>query len=137
MKLLVVAGAPVGAGALRQALGPDFEPSRTEVLVIAPALVDGPVKFWLSDADDAIERAREVRGESVSELSAGGVAATGRTGESDPVQAIADALQTFPAERILLAVHADADLQRYREDVEEAELRERFGLPVDRVELSS
>lgn len=135
MKLLVLASAPVGAGSLREALGPGFDPAATEVLVLAPALVEGPVQFWLSDTDDAIERARQVRGESVRELSTEGVAAIGRTGESDPVQAITDALQTFPAERIVLAVHAAQDSQRYREDVEEAELRERFGLPVDRVEL--
>jgi hypothetical protein len=135
MKLLVLASAPVGAAALREALGSGFDPNATEVLVLAPALVEGPVQFWLSDTDEAIERAQAVRGESVRELSAEGVSATGRTGESDPVQAVADALQTFPAERIVLALHAEADSQRYREDVEEAELRERFGLPVDRVEL--
>jgi hypothetical protein len=41
----------------------------------------------------------------------------------------------FPAERILMFTHADSDRQRYREDVDLDEVRERFGLPVDRASI--
>jgi hypothetical protein len=64
------------------------------------------------------------------------VAASGDTGESDPLAAIEDALQTFNAERIVLFTHREAD-QRYREDLDEAELEQRFGLPVDHALLSA
>ena len=51
------------------------------------------------------------------------------TGESDPEQAIQDALQTFPADEILVFTHSE-DEQRYREDVDVAVLERRFGVPV-------
>jgi hypothetical protein len=136
VKLLVLTSEPVTAAQVREALGADADPASTEVMVVAPALADSPMKFWLSDIDDARERASEVRAETVRELSAEGISAVGRTGVSDPMQAIADALAMFPAERILLFSHADGDAQRYREDVDEEELSERFGLPVDRATLS-
>lgn len=135
MKLLVLTSEPVSAEQLREAVGAQIAPERTEVLVVAPALAENPLKFWLSDADGAIARAAAVRTKTVRGLERGGVTAVGDTGEADPVQAIADALQTFPAERIVLFTHADEERRRYREDVDVAELRERFGLPVDHAEL--
>ena len=80
-------------------------------------------------------RAREeVRRESIERLGESGVAATGDTGESDPFAAIYDALQTFDADRIVLFKHARG--QRYREDVDPAAVRERFGRPVDQATVS-
>ena len=128
MRLLVVTSEPVSAEQLRGAV--DGDPAQTEVMVVAPALAESPIKFWFTDVDEAIERAERVRTESVRELSDSGIPAAGEIGESDPVQAVQDALATFPADRILLFTHTDG---RFREDVDEAELRERFGLPVDRV----
>src|SRR5579859_4267038 len=122
MRLLVVTSEPVSAEQLRDAVHVEGDPSQTEVMVVAPALAENPLKFWFSDVDASIERAEHVRRESVRELRESGMSATGETGEADPLQAIEDALQTFPAERILLFTHADA---RYREDVDEEELRER------------
>jgi len=135
MKLLVVTSEPITATQLREAVHAEADPAETEVMVLAPALAENPLKFWFSDADAAIERARAVRTESVRELAGEGVAATGTTGEADPVQAIEDALQTFPAERIVLFTHPSGEHHRYREDIDEAELRERFGLPIDRAHL--
>ena len=125
---------PVSAEQLREAVPVDGDPSQTEVMVVAPALAENPLKFWFSDVDAAIERAEQVRSEAVRELRSSGVRAAGDTGESDPVQAVEDALQTFAADRIVLFTHADG---RYREDVDEDELRERFGLPVDHAVLPS
>jgi hypothetical protein len=82
----------------------------------------------MSDADEAIARAKEVRTETVERLDREGIQAAGDTGESDPAEAIQDALQTFPADRILVFAHG-----AYREDVDETEIEERFGVPVTRV----
>ncbi len=136
MKLLVVTSEPVTASQLREALTVESDPAQTEIMVLAPALADNPLKFWFSDADEAIARAQEVRTETVHELTEAGALATGRTGEADPVQAINDVLQTFPADRIVLFTHPEEGGQRYREDLDDAELQERFGLPVDRATLA-
>ena len=103
-------------------------------MVVAPALADSALKFWMSDADEAIARADEVRRESVERLGEQGVSATGDTGEADPFTAIYDALKTFDADRIVLFKHARG--QRYREDVDPAAVRERFGRPVDQATVS-
>jgi hypothetical protein len=131
MKVLVLTSEPITAQQLRDALGTDADPAESEVMVVAPALQNSGLKFWLSDADDAIARADQVRRESVEQLGHEGVPATGDTGESDPEVAIEDALKTFAADRIVLFTH-QGDAQRYREDLDERELAERFGLPVDR-----
>src|SRR5581483_12315704 len=103
--------------------------------VVAPALHESPVKFWLSDADDAIDRAQAVRAETVESLSDAGVPAASDTGEGDPADAIEDTLRTFPADQVLVFVHGENDA-RYREDVDAAELQSRFELPVVVKELS-
>lgn len=134
MRLLVLTSEPIEADQLRAALPDNVDPGHTEVTVVAPALHDSPLKFWTADADEAISRAQKVWSESVSRLESQGVDAHGDTGEGDPLQAIEDALQTFPADRILLFTHGGQE-QRYREDVDPEEIRERFGLPVDRAEV--
>jgi hypothetical protein len=131
MRLLVVTTEPITARALREALSGEVHPEEAEVMVVAPALQESPLKFWLSDADEAIARAQQVRRRTVAELDEAGVAATGDVGESDPLQAIQDALQTFDADRIVLFEHQGSE-QHYREQLDGGELEERFGLPVDR-----
>jgi hypothetical protein len=130
MKMLVLTSEPITAQVLRSALSPDVDPSEAEVMLVAPAFAQSAVRFWMSDADEAIERADEVWRESVERLGEAGIAATGDTGEADPHTAIEDALKTFDADRIVLFTHQGDD-QRYREDLDDSELAERFGLPVD------
>jgi hypothetical protein len=130
MKVLVLTSEPITAQQLRDALASDVDPSKAEVMVVAPALQESAVKFWLSDADDAIARADQVRRESIERLGDAGVSATGDTGESDPETAIEDALETFDADRIVVFTHR-GDAQRYRENVDDRDLAERFGRPVD------
>ncbi len=134
MKLLVLTGEPISASQLRDAVGAGTDPRDAEVMIVAPALQDNPVKFWLSDADEAIARAEEVRERTVETLGAEGVAASGDTGESDPMAAIQDALLTFDADRIVVFTRG-RDGQRYREDLDEHEIEQRFGRPVDHATL--
>jgi hypothetical protein len=130
MKVLVLTSEPITAEQLRNALGSDEDPADAEVMVVAPALADNALQFWMSDADEAIGRAEEVRRATVERLGDAGVSATGDTGEADPYTAIEDALKTFDADRIVLFTHGD-DAQRYREDLDDREIAERFGRPVD------
>jgi hypothetical protein len=132
MKLLVLTTEPITADQLRAALPDGCDPARSEVMVVAPALQQSPFKFWFSDADEAIAKAEEVRRETLAQLDRAGVEAVGRRGESDPMVALEDALNLFGgADRILLFTHA-GDGQGYREDIDQAEIEARFGIPVDR-----
>lgn len=130
-KVLVVASEPLTADRLRGALGSD-DAEDVEVLVVAPALHASGLRFWLSDADEAIARARWVAASTVDELKDAGIDARGDTGEGDPLDAVADVLVTFPAERVLLFARAE-DEQRYREAIDSGELRERFGVAIEQV----
>jgi hypothetical protein len=90
------------------------------------------VRFWTSDSDEAIDRAQAVQEETVERMSEEGVDAAGDTGESDPVLAIHDALQTFPADEIVLFTHPDGRRNWLEEGVVE-EASERFEAPVRHV----
>jgi hypothetical protein len=134
VKLLVLTSEPVSADQLRDALPGDADPTDAEVMVVAPALHESALRFWMSDADEAIARADEVRRRSVEQLGAEGVPAAADTGESDPEDAVEDVLETFAADRILVFSHGGDD-QRYREDVDPDTLESRFGIPVTRTRL--
>ncbi|HEY5242960.1 MAG TPA: hypothetical protein VIJ22_15880 [Polyangiaceae bacterium] len=138
MKVLVLASEPISAEELRAALSRGEDPSLedTEIRIVAPALHASALQFWISDADEAISKADAVWRTSVAKLGAAGVDAQGDTGEGDPMRAIADALANFDADRILLFTRPESE-QRYREDIDEAELEERFGKPVEHVVTSS
>jgi hypothetical protein len=132
MKLLVLASDPVGADDVRRALPGDEDVSGAEVLVVAPAVNASPVRFWMSDADDAIAKAGEAAGETAEELRSEGAQARGTTGESEPLLALQDALAAFPADRVLVFVR-EGDAARYREDDVVGEAERRFGVPVTEV----
>jgi len=133
MNLLVLAPEPVDTDTVRDALG-DGDIDDARVLVISPALNQSPIAFWTSDADDAIAEAQQAADSSAEALQSEGVQATGRTGESEPLLALQDALATFEADRILVFVHPE-DQQRYREDDVVGEAGRRFGVPVTEATL--
>jgi hypothetical protein len=58
------------------------------------------------------------------------VPAYGDTGESDPLTAIEDALESFAADRIVVFTRPESR-QRYREDLDAGDVQERFHVPVD------
>ena len=135
MRVLVLTTEPITAQQLRGALPEGTDPGDAEVMVVAPALQEDALHFWMSDADDAIATAERVRRETVERLDEQGVAASGDTGEGDPEQAIQDTLQSFAADRIVLFTHPESE-RRYKEDVDPAELQERFGIPVEHALVS-
>jgi len=129
VKVLVIASEPVDAGAVHDALGEDAALADAEIRVVCPALNDSRLAYWVDDPDEAIERAEQSQAETVQELSGEAATVSGDTGDSDPLQAIEDALVQFPAERIVIFAHPEAE-RAYREDELVEEVRERFGLPV-------
>lgn len=117
MKLLVLTESPITGAALREAL-PGEDVGEAQVLVVAPAVNQSKVAFWVSDSDEAIADAQE-RGDAAADSIGGG--ATVEVGESEPLLALQDALATFAADRIVL-VGADDELA--------AQVREQFDAPV-------
>ena len=121
-RVLALVSEPVSGQALKEAIG--AEPAQAaEVLVVAPAL-NSRFRFWTSDSDEAIARAEQVAQETVERLEEEGVDAAGDTGESDPLLAAQDALQTFDADEIVLFTHPEGQRNWAEEGlVEEADRR--------------
>jgi hypothetical protein len=129
-KILALVSEPVSGEALKKAVGPE-RAEAAEVLVVAPAL-NTRTLFWMSDVDPAIERAEEVQQETVERMEEEGVDAAGDTGESDPLLAIQDALQTFPADEIVLFTHPGGQTNWLEEGIVD-DVRERFDAPVEHI----
>ena len=129
MKLLVLTPEPLDADALRAAAGDGAEDA--EVLVISPATSDSGLRFWMTDIDEAIERAQQTAEETADRLSDEGIDAVGDSGEAEPAIALQDALATFPADQIVVFTHPE-DEEHYRE----AEGLDALGVPVRFAEIS-
>lgn len=100
-----------------------------EVRVIAPMLTSR-LQSWVSDIDAAASAADERMNAIVGSIGESGQPATvGQIGDEDPFQAVADALAVFPADALILALHAP-DVANWRERRFAAKVRERFDLPV-------
>jgi hypothetical protein len=125
-RLLVVATASIPAADLRAAVrahaGQD-----AEMLVVAPA--SGISRLdWLTNAEgdaraDAAERADELAEAAPTED------VEAKVGDSDPVQAIEDALRTFPADELILVTRRDEDAVWLEKGSADTAF-ERFSLPV-------
>jgi hypothetical protein len=73
-----------------------------------------------------------VQRESTAGMDAEGVDAAGDTGESDPLLALQDALQTCDADEIVLFTHRGGEMNWLEGGLVE-EARERFDAPVQRL----
>jgi hypothetical protein len=114
-------------GLVRERAGED-----ADVVVVAPALTRSRLRFWVSDTDGARRQAERRLGATIASLEALGVEARGSVGDPDPVQAVEDALRGFAADEVLVyAHHTEASSWLERDVV--AKLRERHGVPVERI----
>ena len=84
---------------LRRRVGPE-----SEVLVVAPAL-NSRLRHIFADTDQAYAEAEARLSESLEALRRAGIDARGAVGDSDPVQAIEDALAEFDASEIVVSTH--------------------------------
>ena len=133
MKLLVVTPEPIDAAFLRETLGDEVRGA--EVLVVSPATNESKLAFWVSDSDDAIAEAESAKEDTVERLEEEGIDAAGQVGESEPAQAIDDALATFDADRIVIFSHPEGD-RDYREDEALAAGEQRWNVPVTHALIS-
>jgi hypothetical protein len=127
-RLLVVVTAPVDDAVLRERMrdhaGPD-----AEVRVVAPASDLSPLQWLATDEDEARAEAADIAHstERAVQTEAGRVET--EVGDSDPVQAIEDALRQFSADEVIVVTRKGDDAGWLEKDSAE-EASERFGVPV-------
>ncbi len=130
-RILVIANETVAGGELLNAIRDQVDGSRASLLVVAPAL-NGQVKHWTSDEDEARVAAQERLDASLAALRLAGLEASGEIGDDDPLQAIDDALRTFAPDEVIISTHPEGRSNWLERDVV-THARERFALPVTHV----
>jgi hypothetical protein len=123
-RLLVVTDDPGAEADLRPRLERLTGGGELELKIVAPIRPDSGLDLFTGEVDDSIAAAAD-RAEATAadgERSEGVAATEVEVGDADQLQAIADALATFAADRIVL-VAPDEDLPE--------QARERFELPVE------
>jgi hypothetical protein len=130
-RVLVIANETVGGRALRDLLSEHVGGRPAELLVVAPAL-NSPLRYWTSDEDGARAAAQERVQASVARLGELGLTARGEIGDSEPLQAIEDAMRTFGADEIVISTHPVGRSNWLERGLVE-EARRRFDLPITHV----
>ncbi len=134
LRILVVADEAIGNERLRKEVCERALGCESEVLVMAPAL-NSPIRHWTDDEDRARAEARQRLGEELRILDGLGVNARGEVGADDPLQAIDDALRTFPADEIVISTHPN-DRMNWLEEGVVSRARETYRLPLTHVIVS-
>jgi GABA permease len=130
-RILVIANETVGGEALLDEIRRHSEGVAEHVLVVVPAL-NSPLRHWTSDEDGARVAAQKRLEDSLASLRASGVDASGQIGDSDPLQAIEDAIRTFAPDELIISTHPPERSHWLERGVVEG-ARERFALPVTHV----
>lgn len=126
-RILVVANETVEGAQLHETVRVRGNGS-AEVHVVSPAL-NSRLRHWISDVDQARHAAEDRLVNSLRRLREAGLDARGSIGDSDPLQAIADALHFFPADEIVIATHPEERSNWLERDLVER-ARSRYALPV-------
>lgn len=127
-RLLVVTTAPVEGESLREQVRRHSGDEDAEVRVVATASDLSPLDWLASDEDEARAEAADRAGE-VGRAVAPDAPVETEVGDADPVQAIEDALRTFPADELLLVTRRE-DEAGWLEEGTAGEALARFSLPV-------
>ena len=106
---------------LLEAIAEHIKPGTTAVRLVAPALTKTKLDHVMGDVDEARAVASERLEQSLEHLREAGIRAEGEVGDSDLHQAIADALQTFEADEILIVAHQGGGSPLERQGIEESE----------------
>ena len=133
LRLLVVADLHCDETALCGAVRHTVGERSAEVFVVAPVLAS-PLHFLTNAEDAEAEDARGRLDEALLALRQLGIQAHGAVGTDDPLQAIGDALASFPADEILLAVREERR-RTWLEHHLERRVRDSYGVHVSTLTL--
>jgi len=129
-RILVIANETLAGQALLEEIDRRAAEDDVEVLVVCPSL-NSRLRHWTCDDTSARRAASERLVQSLATLAALGVDARGEIGDADPVQAIEDALRTWPASEIIVSTHPPGRSMWLEKRVTQA--ADRFRLPVTHV----
>ncbi len=132
-RILVVTTASIEPDTLRQEVLRHVGDEGAEVKIVAPASDVSPLQWLANDEDEAREEAAQQADEAAEAVQPASVVET-EVGDSDPVQAVEDALRTFPADQIVL-VKGSGDEAGWLEEDSASAAYERFGLPVTQLSV--
>ena len=130
-RILVIANETVGGDALREEIRKRSQGFREEVLVVCPAL-NTRLRHWASDDERARAAARARLETSLARLAEAGIQARGEVGDSEPLQAIDDALRTFGPDEVIVSTHPPGRSNWLERGVVE-HARQRFEVPITHV----
>jgi hypothetical protein len=130
-RILVVANETVGGRALQNCIRQKSEGVRANVLVVTPAL-NSPLRHLASDEDQARADAQDRLNASLAKLREAGIHALGEVGDSEPLQAMEDALRLFGADEIIISTHPEGKSNWLERGVVSG-ARERFAVPITHV----
>ena len=131
-KIVVLANETVGGGELASEISSRCQGRDSSVLVVTPALTKSAAEHWASDTDEAREDAKARMEASVAALRGQGLSVTGQIGDSDPNQALADALREFGGDEVIISTHPP-ERSRWLERGVVDRAREEVGVPVTHV----
>ena len=134
-RVLVIANETVTGERLREEIRRAATGYRAEVLVVCPAL-NSPLRHWASDDREARAAAQKRLDVSLGRLRGVGIEARGEIGDSDPLQAIEDALRVFGADEIIISTHPEGRSNWLERGVVSS-ARERFAVPITHLVGSS
>jgi hypothetical protein len=133
-RVLVVTTGPVDEDALREEVRERVSGEDAEIHVVAPAAELSRLQWLASDEDRARAKAGKVARETTEAVEETGSVEGAEVGDPDPVQAIEDALRTFPADELIFVTRSGEDATWLEEGSPE-EAFERFHLPTTHLVL--
>ncbi len=126
-RVLMLADAHASEG-LSDELHSHLRKASGDVLVVSPVLAS-PLHFGANDEDREREDARVRLDETLAALARTGISAKGVVGTDDPLQAIGDALLSFPADEIVVVTSQDSE-ETWLEHGLRSQARQQFRIPV-------
>jgi hypothetical protein len=134
-RLLVIATGPADESVLREEVRRRAGGDDAEIRIVAPAAELSPLEWLASDEDEARAEAAQIARGASKAVSETGEVEDAEVGDPDPLQAIEDALRTFPADELIIVTHGRHEATWLEKDSPE-EAFERFDLPVTHLVLS-
>lgn len=129
-RILVIANETCASAAVVEEVRYRAGGAHAEVVVVAPVLAGGRMEHWLiADSERRRRQARARLDASLAALRDAGIAAEGRLGDADPLQALDDALRADQPDEVVIATHPPARSGWLERQVVRR-ARERYALPI-------